>query len=161
MTNDEILTGAATPAKPKYDLEERTACFGEAIIAFARKLPANAVTNPIISQIVRSGTSVGANYCEADDAVSRKEFRLNIGRAQICFWPNQSLSCHPHPGPLPLARERENRRPPIGKPAAVLAGRLRKPPRPFHSCSFSLGEKVRMRASLSQNSPFSLPFQVQ
>jgi four helix bundle protein len=61
-----------------YDLEERTARFGEAVIAFARKIPINSVTEPLISQLVRAGTSVGANYCEADDAGSRKEFRYRI-----------------------------------------------------------------------------------
>ena len=65
--------------RPRFDLEERTAKFGEAIIAFARSLPKDAVTLPLIGQIVRSGTSVGANYCEADDAVSKKEFRNKIG----------------------------------------------------------------------------------
>src|SRR5438552_8122603 len=34
---------------------------------------------PLIGQAVRAGTSVGANYCEADDAVSKKEFRCKIG----------------------------------------------------------------------------------
>jgi four helix bundle protein len=62
-----------------YDLEERTAQFGEAIIDFARRIPQNAVTNRIISQLVAAGTSVGANYVEADDAVSKKEFLKNIG----------------------------------------------------------------------------------
>jgi four helix bundle protein len=61
-----------------YDLAERTARFGEAIIAFAKRLPRNVVTNPLISQLVRAATSVGANYCEADDAVSRKDFRHRI-----------------------------------------------------------------------------------
>jgi four helix bundle protein len=37
------------------------------------------VTSSLISQLVRAGTSVGANYCEADDAVSKKEFRYKIG----------------------------------------------------------------------------------
>lgn len=62
-----------------YDLEERTALFGESIIAFARAVPDNAVTKRLISQLVGAGTSVGANYCEADDAVSKKEFRQKIG----------------------------------------------------------------------------------
>ncbi|MGA2174947.1 MAG: four helix bundle protein [Verrucomicrobiota bacterium] len=101
MTNDEILNGVTTPAKPKYDLEERTACFGEAIIAFAKKLPANAVTSPIVSQIVRSGTSVGANYCEADDAVSRKEFRLKIGTCkkearETKYWLRMAVAANPN-----------------------------------------------------------------
>src|SRR6266513_1597018 len=62
-----------------YDLEERTAQFGERIIDFAKSMPQNAVTNRIISQLVGAGTSVGANYIEADDAVSKKEFLKNIG----------------------------------------------------------------------------------
>ena len=62
-----------------YDLEERTAQFGEAIIGFARKIPVDPVTRRLIEQIVGAGTSVGANYCEADDAVSKKEFRYKIG----------------------------------------------------------------------------------
>jgi four helix bundle protein len=62
-----------------YDLEERTARFGEAVIDFARTIPQGAVTNRIISQLVGAGTSVGANYVEADDAVSKKEFLKNIG----------------------------------------------------------------------------------
>jgi four helix bundle protein len=62
-----------------FDLEERTARFGEAVIAFAKRIPQNVVTIPLISQLVRAGTSVGANYCEADDSVSKKEFRQKIG----------------------------------------------------------------------------------
>lgn len=53
--------------------------FGEAIINFARTVPQDSVTAPLIPQIVRAGTSIGANYCEADDAVSRKEFKNKIG----------------------------------------------------------------------------------
>jgi len=49
------------------------------VIGFVKKIPKDAVTTPLISQIVRSATSVGANYCEADDAVSKKEFRLKVG----------------------------------------------------------------------------------
>ena len=56
------------------DLEERTACFGEAVVAFARKLPLDSVTEPLVKQLVRAATSVGANYCEADDSGSKKEF---------------------------------------------------------------------------------------
>jgi four helix bundle protein len=59
---------------PAFDLEERTALFGEAVLHFAKKIPVNPVTKPLISQLVRAGTSVGANYCEAD-AVSKKDFK--------------------------------------------------------------------------------------
>src|SRR5580765_8764331 len=65
--------------KRVYDLEERTARFGEAIIEFAKTIPQNPVTNRIITQLVGAGTSVGANYVEADDAVSKKEFLKSIG----------------------------------------------------------------------------------
>src|SRR4051794_20296045 len=62
-----------------YDLEERTAQFGEAVIDFAKAIPQDAVTSRIINQLVGAGTSVGANYVEADDAVSKKEFLKSIG----------------------------------------------------------------------------------
>ena len=63
----------------KYDLEERTAKFGEDIIEFAKQIPRNVVTIPLIGQLIKAGTSVGANYCEADDAESRKDFMHKIG----------------------------------------------------------------------------------
>jgi four helix bundle protein len=66
-------------AKPAYDLEERTARFGEAIIDFAKKIPPGPLTDRIVSQLVGARTSVGANYDEADDAVSKKEFLKCIG----------------------------------------------------------------------------------
>lgn len=64
---------------PKYDLEERTAKFGEKIIEFAKEIPQNPITGPIINQLVKSGTSVGANYCEADDAETPRDFVHKIG----------------------------------------------------------------------------------
>jgi four helix bundle protein len=63
----------------RYDLEERTALFGEAIIAFAKRLPVNEVTRSLIDQVVRAGTCIGANYCEANDGESKKDFRHKIG----------------------------------------------------------------------------------
>src|SRR5258708_5245176 len=62
-----------------FDLEERTALFGEAVVRFAKKIPQNSVNNRLISQLVGAGTSVGANYCEADDGVSKNDFRHKIG----------------------------------------------------------------------------------
>jgi four helix bundle protein len=62
-----------------YDLEQRTARFGEMVVDFAKTIPQNPVTNRIIAQLVGAGTSVGANYVEADDAVSKKEFLKSIG----------------------------------------------------------------------------------
>lgn len=62
-----------------FDLEERTALFGEGVIEFARKIPQDAVTQRLIGQLVGVGKSVGANYCEADDSVSRKEYKQKVG----------------------------------------------------------------------------------
>lgn len=59
-------------------MEERTSLFGEAVIEFAKKIPVNPVTSSLIPQLVEAGTSVGANYCEADDAGSKKEFHYRI-----------------------------------------------------------------------------------
>ena len=59
---------------PLYDLEERTARFGEAIIDFAKRIPRGPLTDRIIGQLVGAGTNITANYIEADDSVSKKEF---------------------------------------------------------------------------------------
>ena len=61
-----------------YDLEERTALLGENILNFCKNIKENTITKPIISQIVRSGTSIGANYMEANGASSKKDFRNKI-----------------------------------------------------------------------------------
>ena len=61
-----------------FDLAERTAVFGEDMIRFSRSIRRDAVTMPLISQLVRSATSVGANYVEADEAGSKREFAYRI-----------------------------------------------------------------------------------
>ena len=61
-----------------YDLEERTAVFGERIIDFVKTLPDNVINRELIRQLVKAGTSVGANYSEADGAESKKDFRHKI-----------------------------------------------------------------------------------
>jgi len=62
----------------KYDLEERTAKFGEGIILLCRGIKQDTITKPIISQLIRSATSIGANYMEANGASSRKEHWLRM-----------------------------------------------------------------------------------
>ena len=61
-----------------FDLEERTAKFGEAIIIFCQSIKQNAINSPLIRQVVGSGTSIGANYCEANGASSKKDFKNKI-----------------------------------------------------------------------------------
>lgn len=61
-----------------YNLEDRTAKFGEGVIIFCKKVKQDTISKPLISQIVRSGTSIGANYMEANGASSKKDFRNKI-----------------------------------------------------------------------------------
>jgi four helix bundle protein len=62
----------------KYDLEERVKEFGKNTIVFVKKLKLDSINRPLVSQIVRSATSVGANYMEANQACSKKDFRNKI-----------------------------------------------------------------------------------
>jgi len=62
----------------KYDLEERTAEFGGEIIKFCKNIRETTISKPIINQLVRSSTSIGANYMEANGASSRNDFRNKI-----------------------------------------------------------------------------------
>ncbi len=70
-----------TTAYPKYDLEERTAKFGESVIFLCKLLKRDSVAAPLVSQLVRSATSIGANYMEANGASSRKDF---VNKIFIC-----------------------------------------------------------------------------
>ena len=100
MTKDDIKVMSGERRGRRFDLEERTARFGESVIIFARRVSVNPVTGPLISQLVRSATSIGANYCEADDAESKKDFRHKIG---ICrkearetkYWLRMIASAEP------------------------------------------------------------------
>ena len=62
------------PNDRRYDLRERTAKFGEMIIILLKLIPVSPVSRPLIDQLVRSSTSIGANYMEADGAESKKDF---------------------------------------------------------------------------------------
>jgi len=67
-----------TSENKNYDLEERTAKFGEEVIKLCKLVDQDAVTKPLINQLVRSSTSVGANYMEANAASSRKDFKNKV-----------------------------------------------------------------------------------
>lgn len=84
----------------KYDLEERTALFGEDIIVFCLNLEQNAISKPLISQLIRSGTSVGANYIEANSGSSRKDFKnkIHISKKEVeetKHWLKMLVKCFP------------------------------------------------------------------
>ena len=77
MTEDPSESRGEGREKP-YDLDERSALFGEAVVDYVKKVPVSPVTRRLIDQLVGAGTSIGANYGEADDAVSKKDFRHKI-----------------------------------------------------------------------------------
>jgi len=62
----------------EYNLEQRVERFGENIIVFAKTIRPDVITEPLIRQLIRSGTSVGANYFEANQGSSKKDFRNKI-----------------------------------------------------------------------------------
>ncbi len=74
MAKNEIRMG-----KSDFDLEDRTARFGEAAIKLARQAPMDSINDTLVQQLVRAAAGVGANYCEANDAASKKDFRHKIG----------------------------------------------------------------------------------
>ena len=61
-----------------YDLEERTIKFAEKIIDLCKKVQQNPFTIPIITQLIKAGTSIGANYAEANGASSKRDFKNKI-----------------------------------------------------------------------------------
>jgi four helix bundle protein len=64
-----------------YDLEERTLTFAKDVIKFVKNLPRTIANIEIIKQLVRASGSVGANYIEANEALSKKDF---VMRVKIC-----------------------------------------------------------------------------
>lgn len=87
-----------TQFSKKYDLEERTAIFGENIINFCKAIRRDIVNGVIINQLIRSGTSIGANYMEANGASSKKDFRNKIfickkEAQETKHWLRMSLKC--------------------------------------------------------------------
>ena len=73
------MTNQVLNPNVKYDLVERTSKFGADIITFAKSVKETNINRSIINQLVRSATSVGANYMEADCAESKKDFNHKIG----------------------------------------------------------------------------------
>ena len=72
VLKDEPVKGGKE--RHPFDFEERTAVFGENIVRFAKRIRRSPVNDRLINQIVGAGTSIGANFCEANDCVSKKRF---------------------------------------------------------------------------------------
>ena len=67
-----------TNSQTNYDLEERTTQFSGKLIIFLKKIPQTSIFIPLVNQCLRSGTSIGANYREANGASSRKDFLIKF-----------------------------------------------------------------------------------
>ena len=89
-----------------YDLEERTARFGESIIQFCKTLDKNEINRELVRQLLKAGTSVGANYNEADGSLTKRDFKhkISISRKESkesAYWlrmiskanPDRSSEC--------------------------------------------------------------------
>lgn len=84
----------------KFDLIERLENLGKAVIRFAMLVPKNTITLPLISQFIRSGTSVGANYCEANNSESKNDFIHKVGIArkearETLYWITMLVEADP------------------------------------------------------------------
>ena len=79
-----MINSQITNNQNKFDLEPRTLNFTKNIIKLCKILPFNNINSVLINQIIRSSASVGANYREANDALSKKDFvhRLRISRKE-------------------------------------------------------------------------------
>lgn len=89
-----------TESKKQFDLEEQTIVFSEHLVAFLKTLKETILNRPVISQVIRSGTSIGANYYEADVAESKKDFQHKIGickkeAKETCYWLRMLSNLHP------------------------------------------------------------------
>jgi len=87
----------------KYDLEERTEQFTKNVVQLCKKLSKNTINFELISQVVRASGSVGANYIEANEALSKKDFfhRIKICRKEAKearYWCRIILSANPELG---------------------------------------------------------------
>ena len=77
--------------KPVYDLEERTFVFAKDVRLFIKTVPYSIANTEDIRQLVKSLGSVGANYIEANEALSKKDFlmRVKISRKEAkesAYW---------------------------------------------------------------------------
>lgn len=68
----------------KYDLEERTFEFARKVRAFTRSIPRTLENTEDVKQLIRASGSTGANYIEANESLSKKDFvmRIKISRKE-------------------------------------------------------------------------------
>src|SRR3989338_1598108 len=95
-----LIIYSMTNSEKSRQLEQRTFKFGKDVIGLCRILKPDNISAPIINQLVRSATSIGANYLEANNASSKKDFTNKIfickkESEETKYWLNMLLSCYP------------------------------------------------------------------
>ncbi len=85
-----------------YDLEERTAVFARDVALYCKKLPKTISNSEYSRQVIRSSGSTGANYIEANESLSKKDFvmRLKISRKEAKesgYWLRLIVETNPDP----------------------------------------------------------------
>src|SRR5688572_3847900 len=98
-TNIKIQTNNNI-SNSKFDLEDRTLEFSKTVIRFCKILPRNIINTKIVDKLVRSGTSIGANYREANDSLGKKDFilRVKIARKEAketSYWLELIIEANP------------------------------------------------------------------
>ena len=107
QTEGEILNPKSeAPNKHKilnskrYDLEERTLEFGRSIVRLCKALPKDTINRRLLDQLIRSGTSIGANYREANETDTKKDFKNRIRIAkkeakETIYWLELVVEANP------------------------------------------------------------------
>lgn len=96
----------------RYDLEERTLRFSYRIITLSHKIPKNSVNRILVNQLIRSGTSIGANYREANETDTKRDFKHRIRIAkkeakETMYWLNILKHANPNASNLIIPSEKE------------------------------------------------------
>lgn len=99
-SNKQIKRNKSQTSNKVFDLEKRTLDFSRNVIRLCRLLPKEAINFKLIDQLIRAATSIGANYREANDALSKKDFihRLKISRREAketVYWLELVLEANP------------------------------------------------------------------
>jgi four helix bundle protein len=95
ILNSKQIQSPKTQRTKRYDLGERTFLFAKRIITYVNELPKTIANIEISKQIVRASGSVGANYIEAEESLSKKDFvmRMKISRKEAkesIYWLGMS-----------------------------------------------------------------------
>ena len=112
--SDAMILKDGDPDDRPQDLEERTALFGEAVIRLCKRVPRNPINDRLVGQLTGASTGVGANYCEANEGVSKKDFRYSVSRSKKeAKKPGLSSGCSRHRSPTSqMTQENSTAKPP-------------------------------------------------